>query len=94
MLSNCWQLLRDDLDSVVFTRFLSGRITKKRYEIIKSYCKRYNRINSAPYGVSPNGYAYCCGCEFDCCGCIISTSITMSAAKDEILLVLQSNYNY
>jgi len=94
MLSNCWQLLRDDLDAVVHTRFLSGRITKKRYQIIVAYCKRYNNRNAAPYGVSPNGYAYNCGHDWDCCGCLITSRINMSAAKDEILLVLQSNYNY
>jgi hypothetical protein len=94
MLSNCWQLLRDDIDSVVYTRFLSGRITKKRFEIIKRFVKTYNHAMSAPYGVSPNGYAYRCGHDWDCCGCLTSTSITMSAAKNEILLVLQSNYNY
>jgi hypothetical protein len=93
-MSNSWHLLRDDLDSLVLTRFLSGRITKKRFEIIKRYVKTYNHAMSAPYGISPNGYAYTCGCEYDCCGCLISTSVTMSAAKNEILLVLQSNFNY
>lgn len=34
-------------------------------EIRKEYPKRWNR-----YGTSANGYAYSCGHEWDCCGCL------------------------
>lgn len=94
MLSKCWQLLRDDLDSQVYTRMLFGRVTQKRLQIVKRYVKTYNHAMSAPYGYSQNGYAYTCGCSYDCCGCLTSTRIEMSFSRDEILLVLFKNYNY
>jgi hypothetical protein len=58
-----------DGDSVIAKRFISGRLTPKRYEIVKRYVRTFNRDNQFPYGVSPSGYAYTCGHEHDCCGC-------------------------
>jgi len=59
-----------DYDRSITVRSFYGRMTDKRREIITNYVEQFNESHSAPYGVSPNGYAYRCGCEHDCCGCL------------------------
>ena len=50
---------------------LVGRFTPKRRAIAQAYIDGLNEDMKAPYGISPNGYAYRCGCERDCCGCLV-----------------------
>ena len=89
-----WSLVTDEIDAQTYTRFLSGRITKRRFQTVLRYARLINYHLSAPYGISPRGYAYSCGCSHDCCGCLCSARLSMSYCGDEILLVLQLNYNY
>lgn len=50
-------------------RVLIGRLTRKRYEFFRQVVRQV-LTDRFPYGKSPNGYPYSCGCEHDCCGCI------------------------
>ena len=58
-------------------REIIGRLTPLRYNILSKAVRKFNYCHDAPYGISPNGYAYRCGCEHDCCGCLISESMTI-----------------
>lgn len=46
------------------------------------------------YGISPNGYAYTCGCSHDCCGCLCSMSRTMTIGRYSIVIRESRLYNY
>lgn len=65
-----FKTLDSDFDSLVGERVFSGRFTKRRRKILEKSVRRFNHNRSHPYGTSPNGYAYTCGCEHDCCGCL------------------------
>ena len=58
-------------------RTIIGRLTPFRFKVLKNAVRKFNYNNEAPYGISPNGYAYRCGCEHDCCGCLVSESMTI-----------------
>lgn len=58
------------METTVSLREFTGRLTPKRHKIISSYARKLT--NKAPYGYSTSGYAYRCGCEHDCCGCLTS----------------------
>jgi hypothetical protein len=47
-----------------------------------------------PYGISPNGYAYNCGCEHDCCGCLSGERIKAEFTKDKIVITHSQSFNY
>jgi hypothetical protein len=85
-------------DYCVKSRTMTGRLTQKRYEILRRYVRKYNRDNSALYGVSPNGYAYTCGCERDCCGCLTRTRMDVDFQNFGryaiITLFVSESYNY
>ncbi len=89
-----WDYLSGEIDEVKLTRFISGRITKKRLQKVSKLVNGLNLYLQAPYGVSERGYAYACGCDWDCCGCLVGGYINMSYSKDEIWLLLTLNYNY
>jgi hypothetical protein len=92
--------VHSDFDCTVSTRQLTGSLTKNRYKTIKSAVRRFNKQNEAPYGYSRNGYAYTCGCEHDCCGCIHSIRMGMyfdkvpNSQMYTITLKLTQSYNY
>lgn len=71
-----------DYDFSISERIISGRLTPLRYRILTRIVRKFNREHSAPYGVSPNGYAYNCGCERDCCGCMTSEKCNISFADN------------
>jgi hypothetical protein len=58
-------------------RKIIGRLTPLRYEVLSKAVRRFNYRHDAPYGISPDGYAYRCGHEHDCCGCLISESMSV-----------------
>lgn len=85
------------------TAVITGRWTPARIKILQKRIDDINEMLSAPYGISPNGYAYRCGCEHDCCGCLSSQSLTpmlvsgLSMQNDgEKSLYIQryTSYNY
>ncbi len=88
-----WKLIDGDYDFSVEQKVICGRMTIKRYEIIRNFVKKYNREWRYRYGISPNGYAYGCGCEHDCCGCP-SSSMNISFNQGNILLTRKITYNY
>jgi hypothetical protein len=78
----------------IYERTLVGRITPKRWAIVRNYVKRYNHENKYPYGVSRNGYAYRCGCSHDCCGCLVRTSMDIIPNAQTISIRLYQSFNY
>jgi hypothetical protein len=87
-----------DYDRNIRERVIEGNLTGRRYEILKNYVSRFNEDNRFLYGISPNGYAYGCGCEHDCCGCTTSIRMTMlinqSWGRATVKLTIVENYNY
>lgn len=88
-----------DFDQAVSERELVGALTKNRYKILMRIVKNYNHNNSTPYGISPNGYAYRCGCEHDCCGCLYSTKMSIDFNQQtyplfKVTISVVSSYNY
>lgn len=85
-------------DHCVKSRTITGRLTPKRYKVLNRYARSFNRANSALYGVSPRGYAYTCGCEHDCCGCMISTSMQVDVKTlgkyASVTLSVHESFNY
>ena len=83
-----------DIDELTLTREISGRITKRRRKVIESTVRKYNRQSRHPYGTSPNGYGYTCGCSHDCCGCLVGKSMGVTFEDSRAILVHRSRYNY
>ena len=91
-----WILSNDsDFDRAILERhFNKNYMTPKRMQIIESVVAKYNYNMSHPYGISPNGYPYNCGCSHDCCGCITSQYLKIEITKTSIVLKKITNYNY
>jgi len=80
-------------------RIISGRLTPKRYKLISKAVRIWNNEHAAPYGRSQNGYAYRCGCEHDCCGCMTGESldldlITIGVNRVQIKITYTIGFNY
>lgn len=94
MKNNKWEWCGNEDDNTVKRVFDASHLTLKRYEIIRKYVKDHNRVWYAPYGISPNGYPYRCGCEHDCCGCIIRNRMSIEVNKKQLTLFLSVSRNY
>lgn len=89
-----FKLLKSELDTVIELREVNGKVTRERYYLIKHIVRKFNNYNSAPYGVSPNGYRYTCGCIHDCCGCIVRRYATVAIHSEGFLVSIITTYNY
>jgi len=89
-----FKVLDCDFDFTVVQRVIEGRLTKKRYEIVKKFIRGKNNSFKYPYGTSPNGYSYSCGCSHDCCGCLCSEGIKAEFTKDKIVITHSQSFNY
>lgn len=88
-----------DYDFEKSQRIISGRLTPKRYKLISHAVRKWNNEHSAPYGRSKDGYAYNCGCEHDCCGCMTGENIkldfaTIGVNRVQIKLIHSVGFNY
>lgn len=96
---NKFKPLEYDFDRQTAQRIISGRLTRKRYELISKAVRKWNNEHSAPYGRSQNGYAYNCGCEYDCCGCMTGESLylnltTIGVNRVQIKITYSIGFNY
>lgn len=93
-----FQIEDGDFDFKLVQRTISGKITKKRRKAIEQIVRSFNRRWDAPYGISPNGYAYRCGCIHDCCGCLTSKGMNVKFQKlgnnHVAILSISESYNY
>lgn len=89
-----FKALDSDYDYRVFQRIIEGNLTQKRIDIIQSFVEKANDYMQYPYGMSPNGYAYNCGCEHDCCGCLSGERIKAEFTKDKIVITHSQSFNY
>ena len=89
-----FKIVNNEIEFTLAERIFEGRLTVKRYHIIKNYVKRFNHISKNPYGVSKFGYSYNCGCEHDCCGCLHKQYIEMLYQNNKLILQLFAHYNY
>lgn len=87
-----FKAIESDYDYNVSQRQFSGKLTKNRYKAINRYVRKIN--NTHIYGTSPNGYAYRCGCEHDCCGCLSSQSLEFTYKYNQVVLTFIQTYNY
>jgi HD superfamily phosphohydrolase YqeK len=87
-----------DFDSCVSKRLITGKFTKKRRKLVQRAVRNFNRNWKAPYGFSPKGYAYTCGCVHDCCGCLIWKQMNIEFKKwgnnHVAVLTIEEVYNY
>jgi hypothetical protein len=94
-----FQPLDAGIDYSTSQRIISGRLTPKRYKLISKSVRLWNNEHSAPYGRSKSGYAYRCGCENDCCGCMTGESlklnlITIGVNRVQIKITYSIGFNF
>lgn len=77
-----FQVIESDYDFVKAIRIVKGDLTKMRRKFLESSVRRFNLEHGAPYGTSRSGSAYNCGCEHDCCGCLISERVELCHLRD------------
>lgn len=70
-----------DIDYRVYSRVFAGRMTKGRWKILDSYCRKYS-------------YTSHCHHEYDCCGCLHSQSLTFSYTRYQVVVTLIHHFNY
>jgi hypothetical protein len=84
-----------DFEREIYERhFNKNYMTPKRMQILESYVTEYNEEWQYPYGVSPNGYAYNCGCPHDCCGCVSREYMNIEITRTSVILQKITTYNY
>ena len=96
---NKFETLHEDFDILVIGRTLNfdyTRLSKERYKRMMRILRIHNKGCEFRYGASQDGYAYRCGCEHDCCGCISQSAYSIKFLKDvkRIKLVYFECYNY
>lgn len=80
-MKNKWNIVEGDIDYVVKERFISGRITKKRWKKIDSFCRG-------------NTKQYHCHHDFDCCGCVSSEYYEVKRIRGGVKLTHSIYFNY
>jgi hypothetical protein len=84
-----------DFDRVILTRdFEKSHLTPRRIGVLKEFVSRHNEENRYPYGVSPNGYRYTCGCSHDCCGCLTSDTMSLHFTRNNVVVRREQSFNY
>jgi len=88
-----------DFDYRVSEMTMEGRLTPNRYKTLTKFVKKWNYNHKAPYGISENGYAYNCGCEHDCCGCLCGESMQITFDKineslHKVIIRYSASFNY
>jgi len=86
------ELPDSEYDYRKYQRTFSGRMTKARWKKLDAFARKFNHTHI--YGTSPNGYAYRCGCEHDCCGCLCGQYMHVSYKQNQVKIDLQLSYNY
>lgn len=81
MSKNKWQITDGDIDFRTSVRFISGKITKKRWKFLDGFCRR-------------KSYAAHCGCSHDCCGCVSSECYTLERVRGGVKLTYSVHFNY
>ena len=81
-----------DYDYQKYERNFSGRMTKARWKKLTRFARIFS--NTHIYGTSPNGYAYRCGHEHDCCGCLCGQSMNVDYKHNQVKIFLSLSYNY
>lgn len=70
-----------EFDSQTFMREFTGRMTKKRWKIIQSVCRRH--CKHLP-----------CDCEHDCCGCVCGKHMSADYKHNQVTIFYRESYNY
>ncbi len=83
-----------DFDKRVSVRTLTGNMTEERRERLDLIARLYTESHEAPYGVSPNGYAYTCGHEWDCCGCLVHDFMDVEHTEGGSTIKIIQTFNY
>lgn len=72
-----------DIDYREYERTFSGRMTKKRWQIIDRFC----RLQS----YRPT---YRCGHEWDCCGCFCGQNMSFTYNRNQVVISFTQSFNY
>lgn len=73
--------IANDIDFHTFQKVLDGRITKNRYKLLDRWVRSQNK-------------KYHCGHDWDCCGCLHSTSATLLVTPNKAEILVTYSYNY
>ena len=80
---------KSDYDYYQTSRAIVGRVTPQRVNRIQSFIDAFNEENRYPYG-----QGYSCGHQHDCCGCLISESMSINVTDGSITIYHNQSYNY
>lgn len=71
----------NDMDTAIFVREFSGRITARRWKIISSFCRKHCwRVR--------------CGHEYDCCGCLFAQDVNFTYKQNQVVITITQHFNY
>jgi len=70
-----------DFDYKIYERHFSGKLTKCRYKILDSFCRK-------------NSFHTHCGHEWDCCGCLCGQSMSFEYKHNQVTVTLTQSFNY
>ena len=84
-----YQQHESDYDRYVSSRTIVGRVTPQRVGRIQSFIDAFNDENRYPYG-----QGYSCGHTHDCCGCLVSESMSMDVIDNSITIYHNQSFNY
>lgn len=74
---------KSDMDHKTQFKLLRGRLTKRRYKILDSFCRK-------------NSFSTHCHHEHDCCGCLCGQSMHFkhNPVTQKTLIVISQSFNY
>lgn len=80
-MKNKFIVVDGDMDFVTQKRYLTGRMTKKRWKIIDRYCRRMTYSNR-------------CHHEWDCCGCLTGMDTSFTYQHNQVTIKQTIGFNY
>lgn len=82
------ELTEGDREDFAGSRLITGRLTKKRYKLIKRSLRARNRAFDEDYSHGR------CGHDYDCCGCVFAEKYSMRVVGNKIVIIHFQSRNY
>lgn len=76
-----FKVVEGDIDYSVMQRTFIGRMTKGRWFILHSFCRRHSLSEH-------------CSHDFDCCGCLSSQSMEFDYKHNQVTITFTQSFNY
>lgn len=75
------KLVDSDLEFRLYERTFTGRMTKLRWKILSSWCRR-------------KSWSQHCGHDWDCCGCLHAQSCGFTYKHNQVTIRIQHSFSY